>query len=138
MAYIYMLLSLAITCYDEAGGQGHDAMQFVADTVINRVHSDKFPNTVEGVIYQRGQFAWVGRNRHHTVEDLKRVEKKMVSRKDPHRNNPEIWVEAVQIAGKSLAHDFKPKTHSLYFSSHTIKAHSKVKYSYRHTSKHKH
>lgn len=133
MTYLFMLLSLAITVYDEAGGKGIDAMQFVADTVINRVHSNKFPNTVEGVIYQRGQFAWVGKYRHHTLDDLKRTKARMIKRKEPH-SSPFVWLDAVKIADKSLAHDFVPKTHSLYFSSRTINAHS---YGYSHHHKHK-
>lgn len=31
--------------------------QLVADTIMNRVDSEEFPNTVEEVIYQKGQFA---------------------------------------------------------------------------------
>lgn len=135
MAYLFMLLSLAITCYDEAGGQGHDAMQFVADTVINRTHSDKFPDTVEGVIYQKGQFEWTKHYRHKSVNDLTHTRDKMMKRKDPHSNHNWIWLDALDISADALSHGYKPKTHSLYFSTKTIKAHS---YSYRHHSKRSH
>jgi N-acetylmuramoyl-L-alanine amidase len=33
----------------------------VANVVMNRVRSGKFPDTVCGVVKQRGQFSWYGR-----------------------------------------------------------------------------
>lgn len=137
MAYIFMLLSLALTCYNEAGGQGRQAMEFVADTVINRVNSPKFPNTVNEVIYQRGAFEWTKHYKHKSIKDLKRTQAKMMKQKDPHGNHNFIWLDAVDISAQALATGYKPKTHNLFFSSHTIKQHS-VKYTYRHHSKHKH
>lgn len=135
MAYLFMLLSLAITCYDEAGGQGDDAMRFVADTVINRVHSPKFPDSVTGVIYQKDQFKWTKHNRHSSVADLKKVQARMMKRKDPHGNHNYIWLDALEVSAEALAHDYRPRTHNLYFSTSTIKAHSSVSYTYRHHHK---
>lgn len=40
----------------EAGNQGLDGMRLVADVVLNRLDSDQFPDTMEGVIFQKGQF----------------------------------------------------------------------------------
>lgn len=48
------LLAALIQC--EAGGCGVECMTAVAAVVINRVHSGAYPNTIYGVIYQRGQF----------------------------------------------------------------------------------
>lgn len=48
------LLAALIQC--EAGGCGVECMTAVAAVVINRVHSGSYPNTIYGVIYQRGQF----------------------------------------------------------------------------------
>ncbi|MDY5103617.1 MAG: cell wall hydrolase [Agathobacter sp.] len=48
------LLAALIQC--EAGGCGVECMTAVAAVVINRVHSGLYPNTIYGVIYQRGQF----------------------------------------------------------------------------------
>ena len=44
----------------EAGNQTFLGKQLVVDVVLNRVRSDKFPNTIEGVIYAQGQFACAG------------------------------------------------------------------------------
>lgn len=40
----------------EAGNQDLDGMRLVADVVLNRMDSPKFPNEVWDVIYQDGQF----------------------------------------------------------------------------------
>lgn len=45
---------LAQLCQAEAGNQGLTGMRYVADVVLNRVDSEKFPDTVEEVIYQTG------------------------------------------------------------------------------------
>lgn len=137
MAYIFALLSLAITCYDEAGGQGHSAMRFVADTVITRVNSDKFPNTVEGVIYQPNQFAWTKKYRHGSVEALRKTSDMMIKQKEPHAKKPIVWLEALDVAQESLAKGYVPKHTNLYFSSKEIKAHGH-KFAYKPVSKHIH
>ena len=48
------LLAALIFC--EAGNQPYDGKVAVGAVVMNRVRSGRFPNTMEGVIYQRGQF----------------------------------------------------------------------------------
>lgn len=53
---IYLLVSLAQA---EAGNQGPEGIRRVVDVVLNRVESRKFPNTVEDVIFQPGQFMTV-------------------------------------------------------------------------------
>lgn len=40
----------------EAGNQDKHGKALVADVVLNRVDSDLFPNSIEEVIYQKGQF----------------------------------------------------------------------------------
>ena len=41
----------------EAGNQDIDGCRLVADVVLNRIDSEKFPNTMEEVIYAPGQFS---------------------------------------------------------------------------------
>lgn len=43
----------------EARGEPYKGQVAVAAVVLNRVRSPKFPNTISGVIYQRGQFSVV-------------------------------------------------------------------------------
>ena len=48
--------------YAEAGGQSWDFQVAVGSVVLNRVKSKKFPNTIRGVVFQKGQYAstWDG------------------------------------------------------------------------------
>ena len=52
--YEYYLLSHVIEA--EAGNQGIDGKRLVVDVIFNRVMSDQFPNSVEEVLMQDGQF----------------------------------------------------------------------------------
>lgn len=52
------LLAALIFC--EAGNQSYRGKLAVANVVINRVLDDRFPNTIEEVIYQKYQFSPVG------------------------------------------------------------------------------
>lgn len=47
---------LSILVQAEAGNQDLEGMQLVADVVLNRIDSGKFPNNMEDVIYQDRQF----------------------------------------------------------------------------------
>ena len=51
---------LANLIYCEAGGEPYEGQIAVGAVVINRVLSSVYPDTVTGVIYQRGQFSPVG------------------------------------------------------------------------------
>ena len=48
------LLAAIIQC--EAGGGSYEGQVAVGAVVLNRVRSSSYPNTISGVIYQRGQF----------------------------------------------------------------------------------
>lgn len=48
------LLAAIIFC--EAGGEPYEGKVAVGAVIMNRVRSGRFPNTISGVIYQRGQF----------------------------------------------------------------------------------
>lgn len=41
----------------EGGGESYECQKAIAGVIINRVLSEKFPDTVEGVIKQKGQFS---------------------------------------------------------------------------------
>ena len=52
----------------EAGGEDLRGKQMVADVIINRVESPKFPNSVEGVVFQGTQFSPVRDGRYYSVK----------------------------------------------------------------------
>lgn len=51
---------IAKILYLEANNQSTVGQQAVVEVILNRVINSRFPNTVQGVIYQRGQFTSVG------------------------------------------------------------------------------
>ena len=50
---------LAKCIYAEARGESYEGQVAVGAVILNRVRSDKFPNTISGVIYQKGAFTAV-------------------------------------------------------------------------------
>ena len=54
---------LALVTMAEAEGESEYGKRLVIDTILNRVDSGDFPNSISGVIYQSGQFTsmWNGR-----------------------------------------------------------------------------
>lgn len=48
------LFARVIEC--EAGNQGTLGKRLVCDVILNRIDNERFPNTLEGVIYQKNQF----------------------------------------------------------------------------------
>ena len=64
--YEYYLLSHVVEA--EAGNQGIDGKRLVVDVVFNRVMSDQFPNSVEEVLMQDGQFTTYTNGAYKSVE----------------------------------------------------------------------
>ena len=62
---------IAIITMAEAEGQSEYGQRLVIDTILNRVDSPRFPNTVQDVIYSPGQFScvWNGRADRCYVKD---------------------------------------------------------------------
>ena len=54
---------IATNIYFEARGEGVKGMTAVAQVTKNRVNNGKFPSTYCKVIYQPGQFSWVGKKK---------------------------------------------------------------------------
>ena len=75
---------IALVVMAEAEGEPEEGKRLVADVILNRVDSGKFPNSVEGVVYQKGQFEamWNGRvDRCEVRDDIRKiVEEEMASR----------------------------------------------------------
>lgn len=51
------LETLARLVYAEAGNQDEIGKRLVIDTVLNRVDDSRFPNNINDVIYQKGQYS---------------------------------------------------------------------------------
>lgn len=78
---------IALVAVAEAEGESEFGKRLVIDTVLNRVESEGFPDTVEEVIYQPHQFTsmWNGRTDRCTVTDdiIKLVKEEIKSKVSP-------------------------------------------------------
>lgn len=95
-------IALLMKCVQaEAGNQGFRGKRLVAAVVLNRVASEKFPNTINEVVYQKGQFAvaWNGALNKAEVDE----ETMLACRIElAHRSNEEIlyFNNSPQVSGK--------------------------------------
>jgi len=53
---------LALVGYHEAKGESDRGMIAVMQVTMNRVKSEKFANTICGVVYSKGQYSWTKYN----------------------------------------------------------------------------
>jgi spore germination cell wall hydrolase CwlJ-like protein len=91
---------LSEAVYREARGESYRGRLAVAQTVLNRVKSHRFPNTVCGVVFQKFQFSW--------TQDWDRA-----WRADHHSTQ----IARVALMGTHSLKDFQ----ALYFHNKTVK-----------------
>ena len=73
---------IALVTMAEAEGECEEGKRLVIDTILNRVDSGYFPNTISEVIYQPGQFTsmWNGRaDRCYPSDDICQLVREEVS-----------------------------------------------------------
>ena len=67
---------IALVTMAEAEGECEDGKRLVIDTILNRVDSEYFPNSISEVIYQSGQFTsmWNGRvDKCYPSDDIRQL-----------------------------------------------------------------
>jgi N-acetylmuramoyl-L-alanine amidase len=103
-------LCMAKVIYYEARGESMAGKLAVAKVTLNRMNSGKFPSTVCGVVYQKGQYSWA-------------------RGKAPKITDKNAWQESLRIAteavdtGLTELDNFK----ALYFHSKQVKPNWKFK-----------
>lgn len=106
---------IALVTMAEAEGECEKGKRLVIDTILNRVDSKRFPNTVKGVIYQPAQFSsmWNGRvNRCYVMEDICQLVREELQS----RTNYDVAFFHAGKYGKYGTPLFQVGNH--YFSSH--------------------
>lgn len=101
------MICLARAIYHEARGEPRLGKIAVAFVFINRTKSGRYPSTICGVVYQRGQSSWVGK-KHHEREH-------------------KAWQDAKQLATYVLlSYNFiyDPTLGSTFFDTGLPKAHN--------------
>lgn len=106
---------IALVTMAEAEGECEEGKRLVIDTILNRVDSENFPNTIHEVIYQPSQFSsmWNGRiERCEVQEDICLLVKEELKT----RTNSEVMFFTAgeySVYGKPM---FQVENH--YFSSY--------------------
>ena len=59
------LYVLSHVIYAEAGGHSEELQRYVGSVVLNRVGDDRFPDTIEGVVFQKGQYSCTWNGAYH-------------------------------------------------------------------------
>lgn len=80
---------LACLVHAEAGNQSYEGKLAVANVVLNRVKSSKYPNTIEEVIYQPGQF---------TVSSSGSLDKQLDNYNNYSSNSQRLTIKAAKAA----------------------------------------
>lgn len=106
---------IALVTMAEAEGECKKGKRLVIDTILNRVDSKHFPNTVNGVIYQKHQFTsmWNGR-----VDEVKATKEvcNLVKKELKHRTNDKVMFFTAHHYGNYGKAMFHVGNH--YFSSY--------------------
>ncbi|MBD5551320.1 MAG: cell wall hydrolase [Lachnospiraceae bacterium] len=103
----------------EAGNEDEKGRMLVANVVLNRVESSRFPNTVKGVVFQKGggiyQFSPVANGRYYRVkvsEETKAAVDKVLRGKD--ESQGALYFVNRHAAKSSYMHWFDTKCTSLF------------------------
>ena len=73
----------------EAENEPYEGKIYVVDTILNRVDSKHFPNTVRCVIYQKDQFTSMWNGRYDRCQSNKDLDK-MIQEEYNNRSNSDI------------------------------------------------
>lgn len=109
---------IALITVAEAEGESEKGKRLVIDTILNRVDSNYFPDSISEVIYQKNQFTsvWNGRiDRCYVTDDVRQlVREEMIT-----RSNYDVVFFTANQYGKYGIPMFREGNH--YFSSYNRK-----------------
>lgn len=101
---------MAKNIYFEARGEGLEGMLMVAEVTINRSENEKFPNTICGVVNERGQFGWVSANPRITnlekYKEIHNLSERILSGKQVMRNTSALYFK--RTGSRSSFHNSRP------------------------------
>ena len=78
----------------EAEGEPLEGKIYVIDTIFNRIDSDKFPNTVHDVIYQKNQFTSIWNGRFDRCEKKEQLNEIIIKEYYNRTNNEIVFFTA--------------------------------------------
>ncbi|UIW10497.1 endolysin [Aeromonas phage BUCT695] len=137
MSWLTAWVALTLNIYMEAGGEGYHGMEMVADVTINRLHDDRFPDTVQNVVLQKGQFSWVRKLPSRNAKGLLVYKKRLLASKKLRKKVEwRAFQTAALIADKALRKGYKTHHKYLYFYRGKKPKHLRFKRSYKYKRHH--
>lgn len=85
------LFCLATNVYFEARSEDIEGQRAIAEVTLNRVSSDKYPNNICDVVWQRKQFSWTHDGKSDYPRDF------------------EAWLKAIEVAYEVMNRKTKSK-----------------------------
>ena len=102
------ILCLALAVFYESRGEPLRGQQAVAEVIVNRSESGKYPKDICSVIKQQGQFSWYNRN-------ISLSKPPMVTYKNAQANSS--WEQAKQVAHNAINEPTNHTNGALFFNS---------------------
>lgn len=96
---ILILNKIAIA---EARTEGVEGMAYVMQTVLNRVASDAFPNTIEGVVFEPNQFSTIANGAYDKAQPNEES-KEALEKIQEYENRGQLFFESVSCEGSWAA-----------------------------------
>ncbi len=98
------LRCLALNIYHEARGESISGQKAIASVIMNRVRSQRYPDSICEVVWQPKQFSWTtAHEKHHVVTD------------------PRAWKMALIIAQRTLAgHEYARVGEATHYHASSI------------------
>lgn len=96
---ILILNKIAIA---EARTEGVEGMAYVMQTVLNRVASDAFPNTIEGVVFEPNQFSTIANGAYDNAQPNEES-KEALEKIQEYENKGQLFFESVSCEGSWAA-----------------------------------
>jgi N-acetylmuramoyl-L-alanine amidase len=100
--------ALALNMYHEAKGEGRKGMLAVGWVVLNRLADEAFPKSVEDIVYQGCQFAWVCDDRidapsgHSTWSTAMRLAKELLTEPPADPTRGALWFNGAAVGHTTL------------------------------------
>ena len=105
---------LATAIYHEANTESLQGKEAVANVILNRVKSNKYPNSICGVISQKSQFSWYRNVKHKYTDETLNIARRMLHNRVDNTNgalffhsgkNPH-WTKRMKMTKKIGNHKF--------------------------------
>ena len=82
---------------------------YVGSVVLNRIGHEKFPNTMQEVVYQPGQYGCVGGKYFHSDERCRNIARDLLM------NGSRLPADVVYQSNAKLGHGVYIKEQNMYF-----------------------